>query len=630
VLTHYWPELKKCGRIIRMSGSAGIRNKKTGEEYESSGGLHIYLAVKEPGDAKRALKVIFDKLWAEGFGWINISKAGSFLMRSPSDISVASPERLCFEGRTVVELPLVQDRPAPVVEEGEFIDTRLVFRDLTPKERSAADRRVAAERIRRKPEADQIRIAWLEARIDNAIKEAAARGEQRTRADIEAELRAAFGNDARLTPDHRLVFDDRDIGEVTVADVLANPQDYVDETLADPLDDDRSGKAKLMLDARTGDLIIHSFAHGGALYRLVHNARTIRALVNRTAPTELLQAFAAAMCTAELHPGEEPALVQFCDATLGGVKSGFGPRVVRRTIQQAKDRHAQALRDAAEDAAGGPTDPRVAIKAPARDGEVMEVARRIDEALAEVKGPHAPVRNANGMLAELVAVQPPGMHLLQGTGENPTDKDLPPPPVYILRQMSLPARVRAIVEKHVRLEARGKRAVTPSDAVVKALNALFDASRLPVVQGVQTIPFVRRKPDGTCEILKSDGLSRLRMADRRVFGRCPRDACGEGGACRRRVDRHPAPSLSERTARLSCHGGQPGHGQDDRHQHDHGSVVRPLRRRGAMGGLAEGPGDCALFLPPGARGYRCVGQHKTRNADRRRPHRGRPDDPRRQ
>jgi hypothetical protein len=52
----------------------------------------------------------------------------------------------------------------------------------------------------------------------------------------------------------------------------------------------------------------------------------------------------------------------------------------------------------------------------------------------------------------------------------------------------------------------GKRAITPSDAVLKALNALYGESRLPVVHGVQTIPFVRRKPNGACEILKSDGF----------------------------------------------------------------------------------------------------------------------------
>jgi hypothetical protein len=61
----------------------------------------------------------------------------------------------------------------------------------------------------------------------------------------------------------------------------------------------------------------------------------------------------------------------------------------------------------------------------------------------------------------------------------------------------------------VRLETKGKggrRRVTPSDALLKALNALYDESRLSVIQGVQTIPFVRRKLDGTCEILKSDGI----------------------------------------------------------------------------------------------------------------------------
>jgi hypothetical protein len=509
VLTHYWSALKDCGRIVRVSASAGIRNAKTGEKYDDSGGQHIYLAVKDPHDAKRVLKAIFDKLWAEGFGWINISKAGSFLVRGPIDLFVASPERLSFEGQTVVEPPLVQVRPEPRAEEGEFIDTGLVFLGLTPAEKAEADRRIREERERQKPKAQSIRTAWLEARIDKAIAEAAAKGEQLSRADVEAELMAAFAeDDARLTPDHRLAFDDPEIGTVTVAGVLAAPEGYVDETLADPLDDDRPGKAKLMRDTRTGALFIHSFAHGGGRYRLVHNARTIRDLVDRTSPAELLRAFATAMSMAELHPGDEPLLVQLCVTKGGGPKSGFGSQAVRRAIREAQARLDQARQDAAEEAAGEDADRRVTIKAPARDGEVMEAARRIDEVLAEVKGPHAPVRNAHGLLAELAPVRLPGMHLLQGAGENPIDEDIPPPPEYILRQMSL-SRVRAIVEKHVRLVTKGKsgkRAVTPSDALLKALNALYGESRLPAVHGVQTIPFVRRKPNGSCEILKLDGF----------------------------------------------------------------------------------------------------------------------------
>jgi hypothetical protein len=56
------------------------------------------------------IEVVFDTLWANGFGWSLISKSGAVLTRGLIDASVGSPERPIFEGAPAVEPPLAQDK----------------------------------------------------------------------------------------------------------------------------------------------------------------------------------------------------------------------------------------------------------------------------------------------------------------------------------------------------------------------------------------------------------------------------------------------------------------------------------------------------------------------------------------
>jgi len=74
----------------------------------------------------------------------------------------------------------------------------------------------------------------------------------------------AMVDDGVLPRDFELEFDDHQIGRRTVAEVLAAPDQFVDETMPDPIErvDYRRGKAKLLRNNRSGQLLIHSFAHG--------------------------------------------------------------------------------------------------------------------------------------------------------------------------------------------------------------------------------------------------------------------------------------------------------------------------------------------------------------------------------
>ena len=114
------PELGHCACVVRRSTSTGLSNADTGEHYPGSEGLHIYVLVADGADIPRALQAWHDRCWLAGFGWSMIGAGGAVLERSLIDRTVASPERLVFEGPPQLDPPLVQDITSrkPVAREG--------------------------------------------------------------------------------------------------------------------------------------------------------------------------------------------------------------------------------------------------------------------------------------------------------------------------------------------------------------------------------------------------------------------------------------------------------------------------------------------------------------------------------
>jgi hypothetical protein len=55
------PALKDVGHLTRASTSAGIFRADTGERFEGSGGLHVYIIIEDGTDSVRFLKVLHDK-----------------------------------------------------------------------------------------------------------------------------------------------------------------------------------------------------------------------------------------------------------------------------------------------------------------------------------------------------------------------------------------------------------------------------------------------------------------------------------------------------------------------------------------------------------------------------------------
>jgi Protein of unknown function (DUF3631) len=259
------PALAAAGSVIRRSTSCGIYDLKTGQRFAGSNGVHLYLLVKDASDARRFLYTLHDRLWLAGLGWILPGRAGQELNRSIIDKSIFGAERLVFEAGPELDPGLAQEPREPVIHDGDALDTRKACKDLSKADEKELKRFFAAERRRTKPECHKAQQTFVDVKISEAI----ARG-----TDPKVARRTAESwTRSELLPDAVLHFDD--LGEVTVASILADPQRFEGETLADPIEGVSYGRNCAIVKLRDdGKPWIFSFAHGGAKYDLKNGDST--------------------------------------------------------------------------------------------------------------------------------------------------------------------------------------------------------------------------------------------------------------------------------------------------------------------------------------------------------------------
>lgn len=467
------PALASAGIIRRASTSAGLLNSETGEVFEGSGGEHIYVAVKDAADIPRATKVLHQRLWLAGLGWILLGKVGQMLERSLVDQSVGSPERLVFEGPPVLAPPLEQYEKArkPVVQEGDVIDTRSALPDLTSQEKARLMALVGRKKNDLAPDARVLRY-----RHDDRLSEELS---QTTGIPVDqARQQIARRHSGELLPLHPLSFDDRTLGDVTVREVLLDPERFVKKTLADPLEGISYGRNKAMVFQRPdGSLWINSFAHGGARYDLKSDADTVRAVLENSHDSADTGAFITMLSTAVLETGEQDALLREAkralDVSIGDL----------RAMLDAARRRTRTPRDltAAED------DNRLTLNAPAGTNELTPVVERIDAILAGVGSKIPPFRTLGHKLAQVVERPPSHLHQL-GSEERSL-----PAPAQLTIETAGDAEATMMIEEHIRFvrEDRSGNEMTVRLQIpfVRAY-AGWANSLLPRVRGIATLPFV--------------------------------------------------------------------------------------------------------------------------------------------
>jgi hypothetical protein len=491
------PVLQAAARVTRASTSSGLSREDTGEEIAGAGGLHLYVLVQDGGDAARFLHALHDRCWLNGLGWQVVGRSGQLLERSLIDCAVGHGERLCFEGPPVIDPPLRQDisKREPEVVDGRAIDT-LSLGKLSEYEQHLVREAKAVGAEKLSDQAKRVRAHHDEALVRKMCEASVPLPSARRQA------RARHGG--ILLPAVELEFDDLD--RVTVAAVLADPDKFVGETLADPLEGVHYGrcKAKLMRWS-DGTLVIHTFAHGGGLYFPRHDARSTGAALAKAvaamtdgAPEAIVDDAMAILAVSELEPDE---LESFTKTVAEA--AGLPAQAVKARIKKERRERLRSQRQAALDAAA---DGRIIRDRPERDGELTPTVTFVDELLAADNSEEPPMRDASGHLVEVRVQEDWALHELRSDGANAAEGDVIKAPAEPALVRLTPVAVNMLIERYVHWLVVTKQKEYFGQLPPSHIEALMQLSPsfLPVARAINTAPIILQW--GT--VLEGTGLDR--------------------------------------------------------------------------------------------------------------------------
>jgi hypothetical protein len=502
MLVSVLPALATTARVTRASTSAGLRRTDTGERLPGSGGLHIYLLVKDGTDIPRFLRALHDRCWLAGYGWYMVGAGGQLLERSIVDRMVGASERLIFEGAPICVLPVEQDIESrrPVAVHGDVLDTMRECPPLMIAENARLSelKTKAAHRL-----AGEIGNA----RADFIAKKAKHLSD-RTGMPLQAAKRTIERQcEGVLLPGVELIFDDPELAGCTVADVLARPADFEGATLADPLEGIEYGRCKaIVLRRRDGSPWIHSFAHGRTIYNLRLDAEAARAALEAADPSSVIETLIELAAVADLNAAELEELIE-----LAANRSGTGKRSIAAAIKDAqKQRDEQRKSEEQDKRFAERRDPRPMLIAPAADDPWLPQMETLNEVLGrgQTSASIPPTRDINGVAARARKAAVPNTHAFTNANDaqedGQTTPQLPPPEQWVISCMN-EMEVAEMIEKHIDfVEPNGRSVHLPMPFVRHYVKR--DDSALPFLAAISTAPLVLA--DG--RQLAPDGLDRER------------------------------------------------------------------------------------------------------------------------
>ena len=256
------PETAGVTTMWRPSASSCIRNTETGEEVRGVVGVRGWLPVSDASKIPKLGEIVKTRLWARGYASFMISKSGQLLDRPLFDACVWQPERIDFVAGAICEAPLEQRLPPPEIIEGatDVFDTRKLP-VLTAGEIAAALNNREAARQRLAPQAREVRIAWVAERARDLADR------RHVELAVAEEVLNIAVEEGVLGPDFPL--QSGKYGEVSVADILAEPNKFNGTRFADPLEPDYHDDPRVAYVNLKGDTpYLYSHAHGGRRYVL--------------------------------------------------------------------------------------------------------------------------------------------------------------------------------------------------------------------------------------------------------------------------------------------------------------------------------------------------------------------------
>lgn len=261
------PGLESASVIWWCSGSSFIYQGEA--EIQGLRGQRLYILIQDLADTERFGEVMFKRLWLAGHGRIEISTAGSLLMRSIFDQAMAQVARLDFIGGAICEPPLEQRRGLPVVlSNGGWLDTRAALPDLTAPEQAAYEDLVEAAKLKAAPEAEVIKAKWQADRVPCIVERLVKSGVPTDQAQDRAERTLSSALRGTLLGDFSITIDGGKA--VRIGEILDDRAKYHNLLTKDPLEPDyQGGKTCGKLYLFGSSPVLTSRAHGGQTFRLL-------------------------------------------------------------------------------------------------------------------------------------------------------------------------------------------------------------------------------------------------------------------------------------------------------------------------------------------------------------------------
>jgi len=255
VLMGIIPGFDKAEKLIVHSSSSGLYLE--GELLKETTSAHVYVVVSDGTHIPSFMRTLSQRLWLAGYGHIQISAAGSLLIRSLNDGSVGSPERIIYEAAPILMDGLVQKRPSPEYIPGELLDLSLIP-DLCRDEEQQYKDLVAAAKAKIRPDADKIRKIYDRLQVKTLVSSGIA--------ETEAHKAIAGRHKGALTLNDILYLSKDKV--LAVRDIS---QDHHGQSCCDPLEpsynDWHDTVAKIYVN-EDGSIVINSNAHGGQVYHV--------------------------------------------------------------------------------------------------------------------------------------------------------------------------------------------------------------------------------------------------------------------------------------------------------------------------------------------------------------------------
>lgn len=277
-------QLDNVAHIWRPSSSSYIYNGN--EQINGLTGQRLYIFVADASDIPRAGKILFERLWLNNHGYYDISKAGSYLSRSPIDAAVFQPSRLDFAAGSHCIPPLEQRPVATECHKGQSLDTKAALPEL-----SARQQKILAEIMidAKAPYAEKVKEIRAVFSHDKAIANLTKQG---ITEPTDEQLTTAKNSVLRAINMHVLAGDFiitlADGKEISIGDALDDPEQYHGAITKDPLEPDynnHSNTGKLYLQGQSPRLF--SQAHGGKTYKLMRQPRRLEHIGGKMTDTTL-------------------------------------------------------------------------------------------------------------------------------------------------------------------------------------------------------------------------------------------------------------------------------------------------------------------------------------------------------